>query len=63
MSQGFLDNETLKAEEKRLYEEYKLKLAALKKSSKGKRGCRSSFYQRTSAYLCNVYIEFRPYQR
>ncbi|SHI83989.1 transcriptional regulator, PadR family [Clostridium amylolyticum] len=36
MSQGFLDNETLKAEEKRLYEEYKLKLAALKKVQKEK---------------------------
>lgn len=36
MSQGFLDKENLKAEEKRLYEEYKLKLAALKKVQKEK---------------------------
>ena len=44
--------EDIKEEEKRLQQEYKEKLAELKKNSKGKRICWASIYKRIIAYIC-----------
>ena len=52
----FNNLEDLKAEEKRLYDEYKAKLAELKRFKK-KRGCWASIHKRIATYICSSYIK------
>ena len=53
----FNNIEDLKAEEKRLYEEYKAKLSELKKVQKEKEAVGQVFTKGLTTYICSSYIK------
>ena len=56
----FKNIDDIKAEEKRLYEEYKAKVAELKKIQKEKEAVGQVFTPASN--LCFIYSSFRPFQ-
>ena len=58
----FKNIDDIKAEEKRLYEEYKAKVAELKKIQKAKEAV-GQVLPKVYFQLCFIYSSFRPFQR